>query len=79
MPARDGTGRRGFLRALGLGAGALAAAGLIPGAGPRVAHAKDGRPNILFAIADDWSWPHANMPLGEVKVTSIATSRNGLA
>src|SRR6478609_9581195 len=19
----------------------------------------DGRPNIFFAIADDWSWPHA--------------------
>ncbi|MHC5055956.1 MAG: sulfatase family protein [Planctomycetota bacterium] len=47
--------------------------GLVPGAGPRVAHAKDGRPNILFAIADDWSWPHANMLLGEVKVVRTPT------
>ncbi len=23
-------------------------------------HAQDRRPNILFAIADDWSWPHAS-------------------
>ena len=23
------------------------------------AAAQDTRPNILFAIADDWSWPHA--------------------
>src|SRR5689334_18649385 len=25
------------------------------------AHAVDARPNILFAIADDWSWPHAGV------------------
>ena len=24
------------------------------------AHPQDRRPNILFAIADDWSWPHAS-------------------
>ena len=23
--------------------------------------AKDPRPNIFFAIADDWSWPHAGV------------------
>ena len=26
---------------------------------PAVCSAADERPNILFAIADDWSWPHA--------------------
>jgi N-sulfoglucosamine sulfohydrolase len=28
-------------------------------AGPAVVKAKDQRPNILFALADDWGWPHA--------------------
>jgi hypothetical protein len=23
--------------------------------------AADDRPNILFAIADDWAWPHAGV------------------
>ncbi len=37
---------------VGLGAAALAA-------GPALAQGKDARPNILFALADDWSWPQA--------------------
>ncbi|HID23481.1 MAG TPA: heparan N-sulfatase, partial [Planctomycetaceae bacterium] len=28
--------------------------------GPSGASDADERPNILFAIADDWSWPHAS-------------------
>src|SRR5258708_36684152 len=28
---------------------------------PHRARAADDRPNILFALADDWSWPHAGV------------------
>ena len=45
--------RRGFLKTLGLGAASLAAA--------QAAGGNDARPNILFCIADDWSWPHAGI------------------
>ena len=41
--------RRSFLSRAGLGLAAAA----------RSARAKDARPNILFAIADDWGWPFA--------------------
>ena len=41
--------RRSFLSKAGLGVAAAA----------RSARAKDARPNILFAIADDWGWPFA--------------------
>ena len=53
--------RRDFLRNSLLGA--AGAAGLAAGASPLTAaepKAKPAkRPNILFAIADDWGWPHA--------------------
>lgn len=29
------------------------------GAAPAILRARDDRPNILLAIADDWGWPHA--------------------
>ena len=49
--------RRHFLKRAGLGAAALAM--------PRLALAgsetKGQFPNILFALADDWSWPHASI------------------
>ena len=47
--------RREFLKTVGaaaVGGGAFAASG---------AKASDDRPNILFALADDWSWPHASI------------------
>jgi hypothetical protein len=56
-----GTSRRDFLKAMGLGAASLtmqgcaSASGLIPGG------AAKNRPNILFCLADDWSWPHASI------------------
>jgi hypothetical protein len=70
---RDGQTRRDFLRAVGFGA-AVAAGGLparrLPAAeapaptgapAPAGARGKDKRPNILFAFADDWSWPFASI------------------
>ena len=45
--------RREFLRQAGAGAAALAA-------GPVLAQEKPVRPNILFAFADDWSWPQSH-------------------
>jgi arylsulfatase A len=47
-PEQDGWSRRNFLRAAGLGAGALAA-----GAWPELASADGERPNILLILADD--------------------------
>ena len=44
--------RRTFLKT----AAAAAAAALLP-----LSCAEKRRPNILFAIADDWSWPHASI------------------
>ncbi|NQT89591.1 sulfatase [bacterium] len=44
--------RRTFLKSLGAGA-ALAMAPM--------ADAAPKRPNILYALADDWSWPHASI------------------
>ena len=47
--------RRDFLKSVGVGAALLA--------GPVVSSARrrGGRPNILFCIADDWSWPDASI------------------
>lgn len=45
--------RRGFLKTMGV----VTAAGLLP----TLSCARRARPNILFAIADDWSWPHASI------------------
>jgi len=57
---RNQTTRRGFLKALGLGAVSLAASRTAP-AGAQTAGGNNARPNILFCIADDWSWPHAGI------------------
>ena len=49
--------RRRFLKQLGLGASALAMSRTTPAApGPPKRH-----PNIVFALADDWSWPHTSI------------------
>jgi uncharacterized sulfatase len=53
------TTRRRFLRRVGFGAvGALMAARSVRA---QQATAKRKRPNILFCIADDWSWPHSSI------------------
>lgn len=50
--------RRGFLKTLGLG---TAFAAITRSFGATVRAAEPYRPNILFCIADDWSWPHASI------------------
>ncbi|MEJ2050386.1 MAG: sulfatase [Calditrichota bacterium] len=51
--------RRTFLKTMGAGSlGLVAATTLLPRLS-RAAARKDPRPNILFAMADDQSWPHA--------------------
>ncbi len=65
--------RRQFLKPLATGAAALAAPGLAGAAstlllpGDRPAR----RPNILFALADDWMWPKAS--IGGDKVIQTPT------
>ena len=49
--------RREFLQVAGLGAACAALA--VPRDGWARAAGDRSRPNILFCIADDWSWPHA--------------------
>jgi len=53
--------RRNFLRILGISAASLGFCSCA-GASKRIgAKASKNRPNILFCIADDWSWPHASI------------------
>lgn len=49
--------RRDFLKKASFHTAALA----LPGFGVSFAGGRDNPPNILFAIADDWSWPHASI------------------
>jgi len=53
--------RRQFLKAAGFAAGALGICGCDAGLGGVLVNGIRKRPNILFAIADDWSWPHAGI------------------
>ena len=53
--------RRDFLKAVGLGATGLALSGCHGIAPSRDRDPSRPRPNILFCIADDWSWPHASI------------------
>ncbi|MCF7850025.1 MAG: sulfatase, partial [Kiritimatiellales bacterium] len=65
------TGRRNFLRAAGLACAAASVYG-------KAASAK--RPNILFALADDWGAPHASI-MGDTVVktpTFDSIARNGI-
>jgi len=58
------TTRREFIRNTARGALGAAAFGLAGGFGPLAATGSatgNAPPNILFAIADDWSWPHASI------------------
>ena len=66
MTARGGPGRRRHLLASLQGLLILVAGALLPGA----VSAQDApRPNILFALADDWGWPHAGAYGDEVVAT----------
>lgn len=60
MSKASGT-RRDFLRAVGLGATCAALSGCRSQAANRDKGVARQRPNILFCIADDWSWPHASI------------------
>ena len=53
--------RRDFLKAMGLGAASLSVAGCSNASEPFWSGASKNRPNILFCLADDWSWPHAGI------------------
>jgi uncharacterized sulfatase len=52
--------RREFLKAAGLGIGSVVFSGCAGGPALFEGGGKK-KPNILFAIADDWSWPHASI------------------
>ncbi len=63
--------RRNFMRrVVGSGLGSLAVSGL-DGCAWAGTKPKGKRPNILLAIADDWSWPHAG--IGGDKVVKTPT------
>ncbi|MBA7482521.1 Ulvan-active sulfatase [subsurface metagenome] len=53
--------RRNFLKTMGLGMAALAFSGCTGGSGLFGDGVSKKRPNILFCLADDWSWPHASI------------------
>lgn len=52
--------RRGFLKRVSLGAAGIAGGMAVPAAEHDGQAMPSSRPNILFAMADDWSWPHAS-------------------
>jgi len=53
--------RRDFLKTMGLSVASLAFAGCANTYGSFGSRASKKRPNILFCLADDWSWPHASI------------------
>ncbi|HNS20294.1 MAG TPA: sulfatase [Sedimentisphaerales bacterium] len=69
--------RREFLRAVGLGGIGMALAG---SSGLPAQAVRTERPNILFCIADDWSWPHASIAGDRVVKTPTfdAVAREGV-
>lgn len=52
-------GRRWIEMMTKSGVGMAIAALLMPAAWTQAAESKPDKPNILFALADDWGWPHA--------------------
>ena len=70
MDACDYT-RRNFLKAIGIGATSLALPGCPTSNQQTPTRAARKRPNILFAIADDWAWPHAGIAGDRVVRTPI--------
>ena len=66
-----GNTRRDFLKAMGIGAASLTLSGCTNASQPSGAAANKNRPNILFCLADDWSWPHAGISGDKVVKTPI--------
>jgi len=60
MSKASGT-RRDFLKTVGWGLAGAALSGCRSTATDRNKSIAQPRPNILFCIADDWSWPHASI------------------
>jgi N-sulfoglucosamine sulfohydrolase len=56
-----GNTRREFLKQIGIGAASLTLSGRTHAFQSLGAQANKNRPNILFCLADDWSWPHAGI------------------
>jgi len=56
-----GNTRRDFLKTIGIGAASLVLSGCTRASQSLGAQANKDRPNILFCLADDWSWPHAGI------------------
>jgi len=61
--------RRDFLREVGFSAASLAFTGCANASEPVGSGASKNPPNILFCLADDWSWPHASIAGDEVVKT----------
>ncbi|HUS71650.1 MAG TPA: sulfatase [Sedimentisphaerales bacterium] len=53
--------RRDFLKAVGIGTVSLTFSGCTNASQLFAGQVAKDRPNILFCIADDWSWPHAGI------------------
>jgi N-sulfoglucosamine sulfohydrolase len=53
--------RRDFLKAMGIGAASLTLSGCTRDSKLFGAQVTKNRPNILFCLADDWSWLHAGI------------------
>ncbi len=53
--------RRDFLKAVGLGVAVVALPGCTSGSALFGSYKSKNQPNILFCLADDWSWPHAGI------------------
>jgi N-sulfoglucosamine sulfohydrolase len=53
--------RRDFLKAMGLSAASMIISGCTDASELTNNRASQKRPNILFCLADDWSWPHASI------------------
>jgi len=66
--------RRDFLKIVGLAASGVALPGWArsrSASGGFASHRPENQPNILFCLADDWSWPHAG--IGGDKVVKTPT------
>ena len=63
--------RRDFLKGTGAGAASLVVASCISGYQQVLGKPARKRPNILFCLADDWSWPHAGIAGDKVVKTPI--------
>jgi len=61
--------RRDFLKAVGLSAASMVLAGCSNASEAFGSGIPKKRPNILFCLADDWSWPHASIAGDEVVKT----------